>query len=158
MLVCWRVCCCLCFGAGSGAAAGGGVLSPCGRSLAVRGHEDDRLGCHSRLLFLIGCDVPRWTSAQPASLWLPALPVRSHANTNRTVSCLRGRTAALLAPGCSLGVIWLLFSCLRGLFGGNCTASVFLIRKKHQTNHSKTLQFGANVTVRPHPAELMSGF
>lgn len=102
------------------AAFGGGG----GGILAVRGHEDDRLGCHSRPLFLIGCDVPRWTSAQPGSLWLPALPVRSNADTNCTISCFRGGTAALLASGVCRGVIWLLFWCLQGLIGGNCTASV----------------------------------
>lgn len=96
---------------------GGGIL-------AVREPEDDRLGCHSRPLFLIGCDVPRWTSAQPGSLWLPALPVRSNADTNCTISCFRGGTAALLASGVCRGVIWLLFWCLQGLIGGNCTASV----------------------------------
>lgn len=106
-------------------------LSVCGRILAVTGHEDDRLGCHSPPLFLIGCDVPRWTSAQPGRLWLPAPPVRSHANTNCTISCFRGRAAALLASDACLGVIWLPLWCLQGLFGGSCTASlcVFFIRK-----------------------------
>lgn len=74
---------------------GGAGMSVCGSILAVRGHEDDRLGCHSRPLFLIGGDVPRWTSAQPGSLWLPALPVHSNANTNRTISCFRRGSVAL---------------------------------------------------------------
>lgn len=107
-------------------------LSVCGRILAVRGHEDDGLGCHSRRLFLIGCDVPRWTSAQPGSLWLPAPPVRSNANTNGTMSCFQGRAAALLASGVCLSVTWLLLRCLQGLFAGSCTASVcvFLYQEK----------------------------
>lgn len=113
-----------------GAGFEGGGLSVCGRVLAVRGHEDDRLGCHSRRLFLMGCDVPGWTSAQPGSLWLPAPPVRSHANTSCTISCFRGRTAALLAPGVCLRVIWPPFWCLRGPFGGNCTASVCFLSGK----------------------------
>lgn len=101
-----------------------GGLSLCGRVLAVRGREDDRLGCHSQPLFLIGCDGPRWTSAQPESLWLPALPVRSNADTNGTISCFRGGSAALLASGVCRRVTWLLFLCLWGLVGGNNTACV----------------------------------
>lgn len=111
----------------------GGGLSLCGRILAVRRHEDDRLGCHSPPLLMIGCDVPRWTSAQPGRPWLGAPPVGSDANTNCTISCFRGRTAALLALDVCLSVIWLLLRCLQGLFAGNCTASVcFLSRKSAQ--------------------------
>lgn len=93
-----------------------GVLSVRRRILAVRGHEDDRLGRHSPPLFLIGCDVPRWTSAQPGSLWLTAPPVRSNANTYCTISCFRGRTAALLAAGVCLAVTWLPFLVSSGPF------------------------------------------
>ena len=130
---------------------GGGVL-------AVRGHEDDRLGCHSPPLFLIGCDVPRWTSAQPGSLWLPAPPVQSNANTNCTISCFRGRTAALLASCVCLGVIWLPFWCLQGLFGGNRTASVcvcvFLYQEKTPNKSLQNFNVRCQRDGQPSPSRI----
>lgn len=77
------------------------LVSLCAGTLAVqkggRGggglegiREDDRFGRHSRPLFLMDCDVPRWTSAQPGSLWPPAPPVSADANTSCTISAFRG--------------------------------------------------------------------
>lgn len=69
-----------------------------GGFLAVRRHEDDKLGCHSPPFSLISCGVPGWTSVSPRSLWRAAPPVRS--NTQCLV--LEGGAAAIWhrAPAC----------------------------------------------------------
>lgn len=131
------------------------------RDLAVRGHEDDRLGCHSWTLFLIGCDVPRWTSAQPGSLASsPACPLGCRHKLHNILFWGEGHGAFGMArlPRCHLAAVPVssgprqrerhrLFVCF-----------FFCKKKKRRTNHSKTLMFSANVTVRPQPAELMSAF
>lgn len=91
-------------------------------SLAVTGSEDDRFGRHSRPLLLMGRDVPRWTAAQPGSLAPgPACPLTCRHKPHNILS--EGGSAALLAPGAVLRVIWPPLRCLRGLVGGNRSAS-----------------------------------
>lgn len=73
--------------------------------LAVRQHEDDKLGCHSPPFFLISSDVPGWTSVSPLSFWraAPDCPFQ-HA-----ISCFGGRSRGVLArwrlPPCRLAAV-----------------------------------------------------
>lgn len=113
-----------------------GVLSVCRGMLAVRGHEDDRLGCHSPPLSVIGCDVPRWTSAQPGPLWLTAPPVHSNANMNCTISCFRGRTRHFWHQAPASASLGCRPSCPQGLFGGSFTACVCFFYRKKTPNKS----------------------
>lgn len=104
---------CLCVTASSLQAApgrdcsGSGVWGRGAVSVAVTGREDDGLGCRSRPLFLMGCDVPRRTLATS-----PACPLTCRHKQHNILFV--GGTAALLASGACLGVIWLPFWCLRG--------------------------------------------
>lgn len=114
-------------GGGSG---GGGVWS--GRLLAVRGHEDDKLGCHSPTLFLIHGDVPRWTSAQPGlSGHQPRLSARMPTQSAR--SCFGGGDKALLAPHARLPS----FGCRCGAFRACCSEETATPLCVSEENNSK---------------------